>query len=49
MNRNELIQRMALNAICDDYGSVDQLVLPLVAKDGARPGFIVERSETVAA
>lgn len=27
MNRRELIQRLVLNAICDDYENVDQVIL----------------------
>jgi hypothetical protein len=43
----ELIRRMVLNAICDDYENVDQVILRDVAKDCAKLGFTVERSEIV--
>jgi|SRR5580692_5909154 hypothetical protein len=47
MNRSELIQRMVLNVMCDDYENVDQIILPHVARDCAKLGIIVERSEIV--
>lgn len=49
MTRNELIRRMVLNAIADDYENVDQIILPQVAKDCAKLGFAIERSEIVKA
>ena len=49
MNRSDLIGRMVLNAICDDYENVDQVILRDVAKNGARLGLAVERSDVVAA
>jgi len=36
---------MVLNAICDDYENVDQIILPVVARDCAKLGFAVERPE----
>ena len=49
MDRGELIRRLVLNAICDDFENVDQVILPIVAKDCARLGFVVERAEVVSA
>jgi hypothetical protein len=49
MNRTELVRRLVLNQICDDYENVDQIILPNVAKGGARCGLVIERAEIVAA
>ena len=38
---------MVLNAMCDDYENVDQVILPEVARDCAKLGFSVERAEIV--
>jgi hypothetical protein len=38
---------MVLNAICDDYENVDQVILRDVAKDGAKLGFTIERCDIV--
>jgi len=38
-----------LNAMCDDYENIDQIILPEVARDCAKLGFSVERSEIVKA
>jgi hypothetical protein len=40
---------MVPNAICDDYENVDQVILRDVAKNGAKLGLAVERSDIVAA
>ena len=32
MDRRELIRRMVLNAICDDFENVDQIILPVVER-----------------
>jgi hypothetical protein len=40
---------MVLDAMSDDYENIDQIILPVVAKDCARLGFSVERSEIVKA
>jgi hypothetical protein len=40
---------MVLNAMCDDYENIDQIILPEVARDCAKLGFSVERSEIVKA
>lgn len=47
MNRTDLIRRMVLNSICDDYENVDQVILPDVVRDSAKFGFTVERPEIV--
>lgn len=47
MNRSELIRRMVLNSICDDYENVDQTIFRDVAKGGAELDLTVERSEIV--
>ena len=47
MNRSEVIRRMVLNAISDDYENVDQVILRDVAQDGAKLGFTIERSDIV--
>ena len=38
---------MALNEICDDYENIDQIILRNVAKDLAKCGLTIERSEVV--
>lgn len=47
MTRSELIRRMVLNAMCDDFENIDQIILPVVARDCAKLGFSVERAEIV--
>jgi hypothetical protein len=47
MHRIELIRRMVLNAIGDDYENVDQVILRDVAGDGAKLGLTIARSEIV--
>lgn len=47
MDRSELIRRMVLNAMCDDFENVDQIILPMVARDCAKLGFLVERADNV--
>jgi hypothetical protein len=32
---------MVLNAICDDFENIDQIILPVVARDCAKLGFSV--------
>jgi hypothetical protein len=49
MKRTELIRLMVVNAICDDYANVDQVILPNVSKDCAKLGLTIERSEIVGA
>jgi hypothetical protein len=47
MNRNELVRRLVLNAISDDFENVDQVILRSVAEDGAKCGLTIDRSEIV--
>jgi|SRR5665213_70608 len=47
MTRSELIRRMVLSAMCDDFENVDQIILPVVARDCAKLGVSVERPEIV--
>ncbi len=47
MDRDELVRLLVLNAICDDYENVDQVILRDVAADGAKCGLTIERSEVV--
>lgn len=47
MNRRELVRRLVLNSICDDYENVDQAILHDVAAYGARCRLTIDRSEIV--
>ena len=47
MNRQELVRRLVLNSISDDFENVDQVILRDVAQDGAKCGLTIERSEVV--
>ncbi len=48
MERGELVRRLVLNAICDDYENIDQIILPQVIEDGAECGLKnVQRLEIV--
>ncbi len=38
---------MVLNAMCDDFENVDQIILPQVARDCTKLGLSVDRSEIV--
>jgi len=49
MDRNELVRRFVLNEISDDYENVDQIILPNVARECAKLGFVVDRSHVVRA
>jgi DNA gyrase subunit B len=49
VDRAELLRWMVLNEICDDYENVDQIILPHVARDCAKLGWMIERSEIVEA
>src|SRR5579871_5818218 len=49
MDRRELIRRMVLSAISDDFENVDQIIFPSVAEDCSKLEVIVERSEIVTA
>jgi hypothetical protein len=47
MTRSEFVRRLVLDSICDDFENVDQIILPDVAKTGAKCGLTIERSEVV--
>jgi hypothetical protein len=47
MNENELLRRMVLNEISDDYENRDQIILPAVSRKCAKLRFVVERSQIV--
>jgi hypothetical protein len=47
MDRSELMRLMVLNEICDDFENVDQVILPNIAREGAKCGLSIERSEIV--
>ena len=47
MKANGLVRKMVLNEISDDYENVDQIILPSVAKECAKLGLVVERSDIV--
>jgi len=49
MDRLELIRRLVLNSICDDFENVDQIILRDVARDGSVLGLTIERSDIVVA
>ncbi len=37
--RDEIVRRLVLNSVCDDYENIDQVILPDLAKNGTRLGF----------
>jgi len=47
MTRVEFVQRLVLNAICDDFENVDQMILRDVAEIGAKCGLTIQREEVV--
>ena len=47
MSRTELVRRLILNAICDDYENVDQVILREVAETASKCGLTIGRSEVV--
>src|ERR1043166_2244771 len=47
MDRGELIRRLVLDEISDDYENVDQTILLDVARDGAKLGLSIERADIV--
>jgi hypothetical protein len=47
MNRRELVRRLALNSICDDYETVDQVILRDARQEAVPFGLKVGRSEVV--
>ena len=44
MERRELIRRLVLNSICNDFENVDQTILRDVTRDGSKLGLTIERS-----
>ena len=49
MSEKELVRRLVLNEISDDYENVDQTILPSVSKFCSKLGFLAERSDIVEA
>ena len=47
MERAELIERLVLNEICDDYENIDQIIFPAVSEVSPRFGITVNRSDIV--
>lgn len=47
MIRSELVRRLVLNSISDDFENVDQVILRDVAETAAKCGLTVERAEVV--
>ena len=47
MNRSDLIRRMLLRAIADDYENVDQVIYRQCAEAGAAIDLTIERSDIV--
>ncbi len=47
MERLDLIRRLVLDSISDDFENVDQIILRDVTRDGARFGLAIERSDIV--
>jgi hypothetical protein len=49
MTQSEFIRRLVLNAICDDFENVDQVILPEVARVGAKCGLAIPGSDVLEA
>ena len=47
MTRDEFVQRLILNSICDEFENVDQVILRDVAEVGAKCGLTIQRPEVV--
>jgi hypothetical protein len=47
MIRTEVVRRLVLNSICDDFENVDQVILRDVAEAATRYGLTVERADVV--
>jgi hypothetical protein len=47
MTREEFVQRLIVNSMCDDFENVDQVILRDVAGVAAKCGLTVERPEVV--
>jgi hypothetical protein len=45
MTRTEFIQRLVLDAICDDFENIDQVILKDVSSTGAKCGLTILRPE----
>src|SRR4051794_2334928 len=46
-SRRELVRGFVLNALCDDFENIDQVILPDVAREGAKCGLTIDRFEVV--
>jgi hypothetical protein len=49
MDRRELVRRLVLSKISDDFENLDQVILPHVSREAARCGPAIERPEIVEA
>jgi hypothetical protein len=49
MDRSEIIRRLVLSEIADDYENVDQCIFPYVSEECGKRGVKVERSDIVEA
>jgi hypothetical protein len=47
MDRRGLVQLLVLDAICDDYENIDQIILPDVARAGKEHNLNIDRAEVV--
>lgn len=47
MTRAEFLQRLVLNAICDDFENLDQRILAEVAGPALKCGLTIQRSDIV--
>jgi hypothetical protein len=47
MTRAEFLQRLVLNAICDDFENLDQMILGEVAGQALKCGLTIQRSDIV--
>jgi hypothetical protein len=47
VERCQLIQRLVLNSICDDFENVDQIILVDVTREGSGFGLAIKRSDIV--
>ena len=45
--RDEIVRRLVLNSVCDDYENIDQVIFPDLAKEGTRLGWLIDRAEVV--
>lgn len=49
MDRSEIVLRLVLDEICDDYENVDQIIFPNVSRRCAKLGMTIGRSAVVEA